>query len=357
MDETTLNAGAADPSASAGSRTVSGGAGGAGAGRPAAIEVEGAVKRYGRTTALDGVDLRVEQGAFYALLGPNGAGKTTLVHILCTIHRPDAGRARIDGWDVVRRPVRARRSLGVVFQEPSVDDRLTVRENLDFHGLIYGVPRALRRRRVPELLELVELADWRDKLVRSLSSGMKRRLEIARALVHDAHVLVLDEPTVGLDVQSRERIWEHVGRLRRERSLTVVVTTHYIEEVEACDRVCIIDGGRILAEDTPEALKERSGRELVRVRPRDGAGREALLAELGDAVVSAEGDIVAASAGPAFVERLLDRCAPHIRELSVERPSLQSVFLALTGRELRDREAGARERTRQFGRRGGEHTR
>jgi len=325
--------------------------------RPAAIEVAGVGKRYGRTVALQDINLRVEDGQMFALLGPNGAGKTTLVHILCTIHRPDEGRVEMRGFDVVRRPVQARRALGVVFQEPSLDDRLTVAENLDFHGLIYGVPRGLRRRRASELLELVELTPWRDKLVRTLSSGMKRRLEIARALVHEARILVLDEPTVGLDVQSRERIWEYVGTLRRERHLTVLVTTHYIEEVEACDRVCIIDRGRVLALDAPGVLRERSGQELVRIVPRDEQSRDALVEELQDAVVSVGPEIVVSSGGAGFVERLLDRSAHRIRELSVERPSLQSVFLNLTGRDLRDQEAGARERTYRFGRRGGEHTR
>lgn len=322
-----------------------------------AIEVEGLVKRYGRTVALDGVDLTVEAGESFALLGPNGAGKTTLVHALCTIHQPDAGRVRIGGHDVVRQPVLARSKLGVVFQEPSLDDRLTLFENLDFHGLIYGVPRRVRRERLPALLELVELADWRDKLVRSLSSGMKRRLEIARALVHDARILVLDEPTVGLDVQSRERIWGYVTQLQDERDLTVVVTTHYIEEVETCDRVCIIDHGSIIAQGSPEELKEASGQELVRIRPRGAAARRALLDVLDHTTTEANGEIVVPSSGPAFAEQLLDTYAPLIQEISVERPSLQSVFLNLTGRELRDQEAGARERTYQFGKRGGEHTR
>ena len=215
------------------------------------IVVAGLSKRYGRTLALDGIDLTIGAGELFALLGPNGAGKSTLVHILTTILAPDAGSATVAGYDVVRQPLAARRTIGVVFQEPSLDDRLTVAENLEFHGLVYGVPRALRRSRITELLALVELSEWRDRLVRSLSSGMKRRLEIARALIHDAKILFLDEPTVGLDVQSRERIWGYLAQLKAERGLTLVVTTHYIEEVEDCDRVCIIDHGHILAVDTP----------------------------------------------------------------------------------------------------------
>lgn len=323
-----------------------------------AIRLEEVTKRYGRTVALDGVGFSIASGEFFALLGPNGAGKTTLVHVLCTIQRPDTGHVHIAGFDLARQPVRARRCLGVVFQEPTLDDRLTVFENLDFHGLIYGVPGPARRERIRKLLALVELEAWRDRLVRALSSGMKRRLEIARALVHDARILVLDEPTVGLDAQSRERVWEYVERLRAERGLTVVVTTHYIDEVEGCDRVCIIDRGSVLALEPPERLKRRTARERVRITPRDAGARAALVEELGHRVIaSTDTSILVESDVEGFVERLLDRSAGRIRELVVEEPSLQHVFLELTGRELRDQEAGDRERTLAFGRRGGEHTR
>ena len=220
-----------------------------------AIRVEAVSKRFGRTLALDEVGFDVGRRELFALLGPNGAGKTTLMHILCTILRPDSGRAQVNGQDVVKAPLAARRGLGIVFQEPSLDDRLTVVENLELHGLVFGVPRKLRRQRIGDMLELVELTDWADKPVRSLSSGMKRRLEIARALVHDAEILLLDEPTVGLDAQSRDRIWSYIQRLRNERHITVLVTTHYIEEVEGCDRACIIDNGKVLALDTPDALR------------------------------------------------------------------------------------------------------
>src|SRR5215469_1603526 len=237
----------------------------------AAVEIDHISKRYGRTVALDDVAFAVARGSVFALLGPNGAGKTTLLHILCTILRPDSGTARIGGIDVVQQPLKARSHLGVVFQEPSLDDRLTVAENLEFHGLVYGVPRALRRTRINEMLALVELEKWRDSLVRTLSSGMKRRLEVARALVHDSRILFLDEPTAGLDAQSRERMWRYLRNARAGRELTVIVTTHYIDEVENCDRLCIIDGGHILADDTPAALKARHGHALLRVVARDEA--------------------------------------------------------------------------------------
>jgi ABC-2 type transport system ATP-binding protein len=206
------------------------------------------------------------------------------------------------------------------------------------------------------LLALVELTDWRDRLVRTLSSGMKRRVEVARALVHDSRILFLDEPTVGLDAQSRERIWSYIARTRQQRDLTVVVTTHYIEEVEACDRVCVIDRGTILALDTPAALKAAHGQQLLRVVPHDNAAA-AIAAAYPDATVKQNGEIVLRSGGDSFAEAFLAKHGADIRRLSVEEPSLESVFLALTGREIRDQAAGPRERTLAFGRQGGEHTR
>jgi ABC-2 type transport system ATP-binding protein len=321
-----------------------------------AVKIEGVSKRYGRTLALDNVSFEVAPGELFALLGPNGAGKTTLLHILCTILRPDSGWALINGVDVIKNPVEGRRNIGIVFQEPSLDDRLTLYENLNFHGLVYGVPAALRRKRIDEMLALVELSDWRERLVRTLSSGMKRRLEIARALIHHSRILFLDEPTVGLDAQSRERFWQYVHRLRSERALTVIVTTHYIEEVEGCDRVCIIDHGRILAQDSPANLKSAHGQELVRLIAREEAATAEIAAAYADRVVRNDKELVLKSSGDAFTEALFARFGNRIRRLAVEEPSLESVFLSLTGRELRDQAAGARELTYEFGKRGGEHT-
>ena len=206
-------------------------------------------------------------------------------------------------------PSRCRRgrSLGVVFQEPSLDDRLTVYENLNFHGLVYGVPAARRKSRIDEMLHVVELSEWRDALVRTLSAGMKRRLEIARALVHDARVLFLDEPTVGLDAQSRGRLWQHVQALRAKRDLTVIVTTHYIEEMESCDRVCIIDHGRILTNDAPMALKVAHGQQLIRVVASDEATAAEIVAAYPDLAHRKDAEIVIKSSGEAFAEALLTR--------------------------------------------------
>jgi ABC-2 type transport system ATP-binding protein len=328
------------------------------------IRIEGVSKRYGRTLALDDVSLNVKSGELFALLGPNGAGKTTLVHILSTILQPDSGKAFVAGSDVVRQPLRARRNIGVVFQEPSLDDRLTVFENLEFHGLVFGVPRRLRRARIKELLEIVELADWRDSLVRALSGGMKRRLEIARALVHDARILFLDEPTTGLDAQSRARVWEHVAQLQRERELSVVVTTHYIDEVENSDAVCIIEHGKILVQDSPELLKTRFGQELMRVTARDEATTAELRQRFADRLAGDTGledelllRVAAGEEGNmGFVESFLAEYGNRLKQIRVDQPTLESVFLSLTGRELRDEGASARDRTYAFGKRGGEHT-
>jgi ABC-2 type transport system ATP-binding protein len=321
-----------------------------------ALQIEGVTKRYGRDLALDNVSFEVRPNELFALLGPNGAGKTTLMHILCTILRPDSGTARINGVDVLKNPREARRDIGVVFQEPSLDDRLTLYENLNFHGLVYGVPAAERRKRIDEMLELVELSDWRERLVRTLSSGMKRRLEIARALIHPSRILLLDEPTVGLDAQSRERLWHYVHGLRRDRHLTVIVTTHYIEEVEGCDRVCIIDRGRILAQETPAALKIAHGQEFIRVVARDGSSAAEIAAAYPNIAVRTDTEVVIKSSAGPFMDEFLGRFGSRIRALAVEEPTLESVFLSLTGRGLRDRPAGARDLTYEFGKRGGEHT-
>lgn len=300
-----------------------------------AVEVDAVSKRFGRTLALDGISLSVGRGEAFALLGPNGAGKSTLIHILCTILAPDGGTARIAGEDVKKRARQARRHLGVVFQEPSLDGRLTVEENLQFHGLVFQVPARLRRERIAEMLELVELSDMRERLVRTLSPGMKRRVEIARALIHDASVLILDEPTIGLDAQARERIWLYLDAARKARELTLIVTTHYIDEVDGCDRVCIIDNGKILALDTPDALRAAHGREVVVVAPRGPEAAQAILARYPQARTARNGDLTIVGDGQSVMDNLLASHGGDIGHLTFERPSLQSAFLNLTGRQLR----------------------
>lgn len=305
-----------------------------------AIAVRGVSKRYGARPALEKVSLEVPVGQLYALLGPNGAGKTTLIHILCTILRADSGSAELMGIDVRHDPRAVRRRIGVVFQEPSVDDRLTVEENLDFHGLVYGVPAPVRHARITEVLELVELKKWRRALVRTLSAGMKRRLEIARALIHNARILFLDEPTVGLDAQSRARVWQYLNDIRMQRQTTIVVTTHYIEEVERCDRVTIIDQGRVLAEDTPAGLKARFGGALIRIEADDETVLQEIAADYPGLVRRTPEGLSIVAATDVSPEDMLARYRQRIKAFTVRSASLESVFLSLTGRGLRDQPNG-----------------
>jgi ABC-2 type transport system ATP-binding protein len=220
------------------------------------IEVADLTKTYGAVLAVDHVSFHVRRGEIFAFLGPNGAGKSTTIKMLTTLLRPTSGHMRVDGHDPLTEPNAVRRSFGIVFQDPSLDSELTAWENLDFHGVLYHVPRATRRQRIPELLRFVGLWERRDDQVKQFSGGMKRRLEIARGLLHHPRILYLDEPTLGLDPQTRNQLWEHVRELNRSEGITVFFTTHYIEEAEkVAQRVTIIDHGRIVATGTPEQLK------------------------------------------------------------------------------------------------------
>ncbi|MBU6427744.1 MAG: ATP-binding cassette domain-containing protein, partial [Cyanobacteria bacterium REEB65] len=234
------------------------------------VTVDHLVKRFGQTTAIDDVSLSVQAGEIFGFLGPNGAGKSTTIKILATLERPTSGTAVVADHDVAKDPSGVRRSIGIVFQDPSLDDRLTAQENLDLHALLYRVPRSQRQARIELVMELVDLADRRKDVVRTFSGGMKRRLEIARGLLHHPQVLFLDEPTTGLDPQTRRAIWDHVHRLRDDLGTTVFMTTHYLEEAENCDRIAIIDHGRIQAIDTPAALKQAMGGDQILVRGDDG---------------------------------------------------------------------------------------
>ena len=317
------------------------------------VSVENVRASYGGTVALDGVCLDISEGSSFALLGPNGAGKTTLINILCTLRRPQAGRALVAGHDVARAPRLARRSIGVVFQNSSLDDRLTARENLEFHGLVHGMPKRQRRLHIQRVLELVGLADWQDEIVRAFSGGMRRRLEIARALMHEPRILFLDEPTVGLDAQTRQQIWDYLDRLRTERRITVLTTTHYIEEVEGADLVCIIDHGRIIAQGSPEALKAEHGRRWLQADATDAAARQAILAHYPEARPLGARSIVAPADAMEAEHLQTGPFKDRLTEIRYREPTLESVFLALTGRELRDRTDGEREAQLAEGRRGG----
>jgi ABC-2 type transport system ATP-binding protein len=244
-----------------------------------AVEVEGLVRKFGDLVAVNGVTFNVDRGEVFGFLGPNGAGKTTTINMLCTLLTPTAGKATVDGFDVVKHKREVRQRIGLVFQDPSLDDRLTANENLDFHAVVYAVPPSIRESRKRELLEMVDLLDRADDLVITFSGGMKRRLEIARGLLHHPRVLFLDEPTIGLDPQTRRYIWDYIKDLRRREEITIFLTTHYMEEAEHCDRIAIIDHGNIIAMDTPENLKNMVGGDVIRMKTEDDARAEELLKE------------------------------------------------------------------------------
>lgn len=320
---------------------------------PAAVRVQDLSLSYDEHQALKGVSLTVAAGSSFALLGPNGAGKTSLMSVLATLLPPGQGVAEVAGHDVTRASRQVRQAIGMVFQDPSLDDRLSAEENLDFHGRVYGMSGRARAEAIDRMLALVELEDWRENIVRSFSGGMKRRLEIARALMHDPQILFLDEPTVGLDAQTRAKIWTYLNDQRRTRGLTLLTTTHYIEEVEGADRICIIDKGQIIADGTPETLKNDLGQAYLHVVAIDGAARADLLAAYPDARILTGDALAIAAQGDDFTADFLARFGNRLREMRYEAPTLEGVFLSLTGRVLRDRADGERAAQRNAGRRAG----
>jgi ABC-2 type transport system ATP-binding protein len=302
-----------------------------------AIEVDDLAKRYGEVEAVRGISFAVRAGEIFGFLGPNGAGKTTTIKILCTLLQASSGSARLAGIDVATAPSDVRRRIGVIFQDPALDDRLTAAENLNLHAVAYRVPRAERAERIDEALRFVDLYDRRADLTRTFSGGMKRRLEIARGLVHRPDILFLDEPTTGLDPQTRARTWEVLRDLRTRYGTTLFLTTHYMDEAENCDRIAVIDHGQIVALDTPEALKQRVGKDLVTARSADPAGLARLLTEkYGITSTPGEGGLTfLVEEGDAFIVKLLTTDRPALQGISVRRPTLDDVFLSLTGRAIR----------------------
>ena len=302
-----------------------------------AIRTRALSRCYGPLRALDSLDLEVPRGTLFALLGPNGAGKSTTIAILTTLLAPSSGEASIAGFDVATQARDVRRAIGVVFQEVSLDDRLTAGENLELHAAIYGIPARDRSARVAEGLSSVGLASAAAQRVRTFSGGMKRRLEIARATIHEPEVLILDEPTVGLDPQTRRTVWEMLAAIASMRQRTVFVTTHYMDEAERCDDVAIVDHGKLVARGSPSQLVARAGGERLIVRSEDEARARAAAESLGWRV-SDEGAGRLAIEGErpeAMLARLAERGA-GIVEATVVRPTLEDAFVALTGRGIRD---------------------
>ncbi|NJE01303.1 ATP-binding cassette domain-containing protein [Thermococcus sp. JdF3] len=305
-----------------------------------AIEVDNLVKKYGDFEAVRGISFNVRRGEIFAFLGPNGAGKTTTVHVLTTLLKPTAGKAIVAGHDVVREPIEVRRKIGIVFQDPSVDRELTAYENMLIHGRIYGVENL--KEKIERLLKFVELWEFKDRPVKFFSGGMQRRLEIARSLLHEPEILFLDEPTIGLDPQTRAHIWDYIRAMKEEHNMTIFLTTHYMDEAEQlADRIAIMDHGEIIAEGTAEELKKLVGSDIIYLKLQAREELRCLKADfikgckmLPDGRIRLDVDN-AAEALPKLFE-LAKENDVKILEVTYHRPTLNDVFLHLTGREIRD---------------------
>ncbi len=303
-----------------------------------AVIVSNLRKVFGPIVAVDGVSFEVQEGSIFGFLGPNGAGKTTTINILCTLLKPTSGEAFICGYNCLREPEEVRRCIGIVFQDMTLDKDLTAYENLLYHAMLYNVDRRKRRQRVDEALRFVGLYDRRDDLVKRFSGGMKRRLEVARAVVHQPKVLFLDEPTLGLDPQSRTNLWEFIRRLPEEQGVTVFMTTHYMEEAEVCDRIAIIDRGRIIAEGSPEELKKTVGGDLLYLKTRDNLqAAERLSTGLGlQATLRGDEVMVEVPRGETCLPDVIRLLGDDVISVRLQRPTLNDVFLKLTGKKIRE---------------------
>src|SRR3954447_1012534 len=307
-----------------------------------AIEVRDLRKSFGEVEAVRGVSFEVAPGSVFGFLGPNGAGKSTTINMLCTLATPTSGTARVSGFDVVAERHAVRRQIGLVFQDPTLDGHLTAEQNLRLHADLYGIDRAAVAARMDRMLAMVDLADRREQPVMTFSGGMKRRLEIARGLMHSPRVLFLDEPTIGLDPQTRASIWRYIRALQETQGTTIFMTTHYMDEAEFCDRIAIMDRGEIVVLDTPEALKAGIGADRVVLGTADN---DAAISALGDrfgieAAVSEGAVTFHVENGEAFVPRLFAELGVGITSVAVSRPTLDDVFMRYTGTTIRDPETG-----------------
>lgn len=307
------------------------------------IETINLGKKFGKLTAVDKVNLKVDQGEIFGLLGPNGAGKSTFISMLCTILKPSSGTAQVEGYDIISEAADVRRSIGIVFQDPSIDDKLTGRENMELHADLYNVPREVMHSRIDEVLHLVELEDRASNYVNTYSGGMRRRLEIARSLIHYPKVLFLDEPTLGLDPQSRDHIWDYITNLKKRENITIILTTHYMEEADKlCDRIAIIDRSSIIALDTPKNLKNELGGETIIIETSDNdilANKLSEL-ELADNIFKTDKElnlsVKNAHTSLARIVELSVSLGVSIETISIREPDLNDVFMHFTGREIRD---------------------
>jgi ABC-2 type transport system ATP-binding protein len=319
------------------------------------IKVENLVKKFGELVAVDDISFTVAPGEIFGFLGPNGAGKTTTINILCTLSKPTSGRAIINDFDVVRQQSQVRQSIGLVFQDPSLDEQLSGLQNLRFHAMVYNIPASLREQRIKQVLSMVELWERRHSQVRTYSGGMKRRLEIARGLLHYPKVLFLDEPTLGLDPQTRNRIWEYILELRQREGITIFLTTHYMDEAEKADRIAIIDYGKLVVMDTPERLKHMVSKDIISVKTDndDIAAEEIRSRYQIKTKHDSDGLTFEVANGEEFLPTFIKEFSTKIVSVSLRHPSLDDVFLKLTGREIRQEEVSDtfKAMVRQHGRR------
>jgi len=309
----------------------------------AIIEARGLTKRFDGLVAVDHIDLDVEEGEIFGFLGPNGAGKTTTIKMLTTLLKPSEGEAKVCGYDVVKQPDLVRKSIGVVFQEPALDDQLTGRENLDFHARLYGLNRREREERVEEVLKLVGLEDRADELVKNYSGGMRRRLEIARGFIHHPRILFLDEPTLGLDVQTRRAIWSYIMELNKREGITIFLTTHYLEEADKLsDRVAIIDNGKILAVDSPRKLKDMIGSDVITLRCSEPSRLKNILESVSwvrDVKCHGEELSIYVELGETKIPKIIriaEEYGIRINSITLREPSLEDVYLNFTGKTIRE---------------------
>jgi ABC-2 type transport system ATP-binding protein len=307
-----------------------------------AIETTELTRRFNGLVAVDKLTISVERGEVFGLLGPNGAGKTTTISMLCTILKPTSGSARVNGFDVAKQDTLVRKSIGIVFQDPSIDDRLTGRENLYMHANLYGVPPGEQKSRIDRVLKLVELESRADDILRTYSGGMRRRLEIARGLIHYPKVLFLDEPTIGLDPQTREHIWSYIEDLRKAQDITVVLTTHYMDEADRLsDRIAIMDYGKIVASNTPIKLKETLEGDVIAVKTKEANRLSSMLVGTVGILktsITGEGVELTVRGGRAILPRIVEAAAKNgifIESVTLREPNLSDVFLHYTGRAIR----------------------
>ncbi|MFL6490249.1 MAG: ATP-binding cassette domain-containing protein [Nitrososphaera sp.] len=312
------------------------------------IKIRNLVKKYGNHVAVDSLTLDINENEVFGLLGSNGAGKTTTIHMLATLLKPSSGSASVNGYDIVRQPAKVRSSIGIVFQAPSSDDMLTGYENLQLHSMLYSVPRHTRKQRIDEVLNLVGLIERKHDQVKTYSGGMRRRLEIARGLLHKPKVMFLDEPTLGLDPSSRETMWKYIQRLVKEEKMTVILTTHYMEEADIlCDRIGIIDRGRIVALDTPKGLKSGLGGDIIRIKTSDDPDKIGRF-DFVHKVEQYDGFLVLSVNN---AKRDLPMLLRHVEVETVESasPTLNDVFIHLTGRNIKeDPEGGFAEKYAKY---------